>query len=190
MRLIVFSCADVLRNEAKQINSLFDAGMQRFHFRKPTVELKDWRSIIAEINPEYRNKIVIHNHFELMEEFELYGKHLKSTKEGAYQEFTSAACHSCEELDLKKEVQDYVFLSPVFNSISKSGYTSSFDFTTLQSCLNQFSSKQVIALGGITIDNLQEVKSLGFDGAAVLGTIWNSSNPEKQFKQMHEIIKE
>ncbi|MNE66013.1 hypothetical protein D3C80_1615410 [compost metagenome] len=31
---------------------------------------------------------------------------------------------------------------------------------------------KIIGLGGITPQNIQEIKQLGFDGAAVLGTIW------------------
>jgi thiamine-phosphate pyrophosphorylase len=31
----------------------------------------------------------------------------------------------------------------------------------------------VIALGGITASNLSKVKDAGFDGAAVLGYVWN-----------------
>lgn len=186
MRLIVFSYPDVLPNEAKQINALFDAGMQRFHLRKPNVEYKDWKSILQSIRPEYRNKIVIHNHFELMEGFELYGKHLKGSEKGILKEFTSAACHSLNELDEKKEVREYLFLSPIYDSISKKDYNTGFDFDSLKSRLKEFQSKDVIALGGITIDKLEDASSLGFDGVAVLGAIWNSNNPTESFKQLQK----
>jgi thiamine phosphate pyrophosphorylase len=33
--------------------------------------------------------------------------------------------------------------------------------------------KKVIALGGIDVDNILEVKDFGFGGAAILGALWN-----------------
>ncbi|MNH43075.1 Thiamine-phosphate synthase [compost metagenome] len=39
---------------------------------------------------------------------------------------------------------------------------------------DQHRKTKIIGLGGITHQNIQEVKQLGFDGTAVLGTIWNN----------------
>lgn len=71
---------------------------------------------------------------------------------------------------------DYVFLSPIFDSISKQGYKAAFtraELTEIRAILSQ----NVYALGGITFDNLKEVEQLGFCGAAMLGGFWEKPYP-------------
>jgi thiamine-phosphate pyrophosphorylase len=84
-------------------------------------------------------------------------------------------------------VFDYAFFGPVFDSLSKPGH---------QSCVGadfrlnkQSAQPKVIALGGVEAQYLQQVKTMGFDGAAVLGTIWNQ--PQKAlptFEQLQSSI--
>ncbi len=80
-------------------------------------------------------------------------------------------------------VFNYTFLGPVFDSISKSGYGSAlpddFFLTKTQKKI------QVIALGGIDIANLDKVRKMNFDGAALLGTLW--ANPKKALEKFVEI---
>lgn len=58
---------------------------------------------------------------------------------------------------------DYLILGPVFDSISKPGYTA-----------RQFDSipSNAIGIGGIQPANAGKVKQMGFRGAALLGAIW------------------
>jgi hypothetical protein len=58
---------------------------------------------------------------------------------------------------------DYLVLGPVFDSISKPGYTA-----------RQFDSipPNAIGIGGIQPANAGKVKQMGFRGAALLGAIW------------------
>lgn len=81
---------------------------------------------------------------------------------------------------------DYLFLSPVFNSISKPGYAGFADASfTLQKSSPQ---PEVIALGGIDATNIHQLKAMNFDGAAVLGSIWQQ--PEQaifNFKVLQKI---
>ena len=68
---------------------------------------------------------------------------------------------------------DYIFLSPIFNSISKQGYNSNFTHKELL-VLKRISliNDKVYALGGVNKDNLVDVTSFGFGGASVLGYLW------------------
>lgn len=66
---------------------------------------------------------------------------------------------------------DACFLSPIFPSISKKGYSGT--FTEQELCKHLQTKKvKVIALGGIEWHKIQQLHAWGFDGAAVLGTIW------------------
>jgi thiamine-phosphate pyrophosphorylase len=68
---------------------------------------------------------------------------------------------------------DYLFLSPIFDSISKQNYMSRFP----ESLLYELKEKgviheKVIALGGVNKENISKVEDYGFGGAAVLGGLW------------------
>ena len=42
-------------------------------------------------------------------------------------------------------------------------------------------STEVVALGGITAQTLPDCQALGFDGAALLGAVWDASDPVAAF---------
>ncbi len=88
----------------------------------------------------------------------------------------SRSLHSVEEIAGVKE--DYVFLSPVFPSISKPGYGGSLNLEELKVVVN----RKVIALGGITEERLPIVERIGFGGAAMLGAVWRRRIEGEQFK--------
>ena len=46
----------------------------------------------------------------------------------------------------------------------------------------------MIALGGIDLENIEKTLENGFDNVALLGSIWNSENPLKQFKLCQKIV--
>ena len=90
----------------------------------------------------------------------------------------SRSCHSLEEVSAHKPASDYVFLSPVFDSISKAGYSSAFAPDELQAAGKEgLIDKRVIGLGGIDESNIRRIKELGFGGAAILGGLWKHFNP-------------
>ncbi|MSH99582.1 thiamine phosphate synthase, partial [Escherichia coli] len=68
----------------------------------------------------------------------------------------------------------YVFMSPIYDSISKVNYYSTYTAEELrQAQKDKIIDCKVMALGGINEDNLQEIKDFGFGGAVVLGDVWN-----------------
>ncbi|MBR0324552.1 MAG: DUF554 family protein, partial [Selenomonadales bacterium] len=85
----------------------------------------------------------------------------------------SRSCHSLEEVVRYKDQCDYVFLSPIFDSISKEGYGSTFPEETLQEAYKQgIIDSKVIALGGIKPEHAPYLKANGFGGMAYLGYVW------------------
>ena len=68
-----------------------------------------------------------------------------------------------EEVKNKKHFYDYVFMSPVYDSISKEGYNSPYTAEELRlAAKDKIIDNKVMALGGITPDNILEVKDFGF----------------------------
>ena len=101
---------------------------------------------------------------------------------------TLHSCHTLEEVHLNKLQSDYVFLSPIFDSISKQGYKAAFTEYILR-CAHRdgIIDDKVVALGGITPANARKAMTLGFGGVAVLGDIWQSADPAKRLAEYLKI---
>ena len=177
MKLIVITSPEFLINEADAINGLFRAGLQVLHLRKPNASAGEIENLIRQIDSKYRNRIVLHEHFLLAERYCLKGIHLNmrnSKVPVGYKGHVSCSCHTMEEVSKWKPVCDYIFLSPIFDSISKTEYRAAFTSTDLLKARNDgVIDSKVIALGGICKRNMAEAKEMGFGGVAVLGDIWN-----------------
>ena len=83
-----------------------------------------------------------------------------------------------DELKQYARQYDYLFLSPIFDSISKQGYQSAYTTEELQQAATQgILSEKTYALGGISLTNLPTLRRLGFQGAAILGDLWSRPTP-------------
>ena len=181
MKLIVITAEKFLENEAIIINRLFEEGLETLHLRKPDATANDLRLLINEIHPDYHPRIVLHDHFELTNEFSLKGVHLNRRNPqppAGCALSISKSCHSLEELtDI--EAYNYVFLSPVFDSISKDGYCATFSEDVLMAARDkQLINSKVYALGGISVDKIPLAARYGFGGVAVLGALWEGYGNE------------
>jgi thiamine-phosphate pyrophosphorylase len=68
---------------------------------------------------------------------------------------------------------NYLFLSPIFDSISKQGYCSNFSIELLREAQAEgIIDNKVIALGGVTPRKQPLLESLGFGGYAMMGAVW------------------
>ena len=177
MKLILLTPPDFFVEEDKILTALFEEGMDLLHLRKPQTEPIYSERLLTLIPDNHHNQIVVHDHFYLKEEFNLRGIHLNSRNPKApdhYKGHLSKSIHDIEELKSDKKKYNYVFLSPIFDSISKSNYTSAFEMDVLKkAAAEKIIDKSVMALGGITTDNIQMMKDLGFGGVVILGDLWN-----------------
>ena len=84
---------------------------------------------------------------------------------------------------------EYVFLSPIYDSICKQGYTSRFTTAELQEAHKTGAiNSKVIALGGMTASRICEIKDIGFGGAAFLGYLFESENDKRLKDKLKTII--
>ena len=183
MKWIIITSPEFLSGEAIFIDKLFSQGLDLLHLRKPEASLEAYKQLLLQIPEQWHSRIVLHEHFELAEEYKLHGIHLNrrcSQAPNAYHESISCSCHTIEEVITQKDSKDYVFLSPIFDSISKVGYHAAFSPTSLkQAAIENIIDEKVIALGGITAKNIPLVKEWHFGGVALLGDIWKRmSDPQ------------
>ncbi len=180
MKLILLTPPDFFVEEDKILTALFEEGLDFLHLRKPGTEPVYSERLLTLLPESHRNQIVVHDHFYLKEEFNLRGIHLNGRNPeppAGYKGHVSKSFHDMDELKAGKKDFDYVFLSPVFDSISKPNHASAFDMETLrQSSAHGIIDRKVMALGGITTENMAAAKDLGFGGVVVLGDLWNRFN--------------
>jgi thiamine-phosphate pyrophosphorylase len=151
---------------------------------------------IRKMNPKNIRRTIIHSHYNLIGKYNLKGIHLPEkvrTEEGIKEVIRAAkkkklsVSTSVHSLTSLKECNqyDYVFLSPVFDSISKEGYKATISLTEFSDLRKELKS-QVIALGGIDESTILKIKETGFDGAALHGVIWESANEAAaNFSKIH-----
>lgn len=190
MKLLVITSPDFLPDEAYIITQLFRAGLDLLHLRKPEADIHEVKKLLQDIPPEYRGQIVVHDFFLLKDACSLGGIHLNSRHPlppENYRGLLSRACHSLEEVEATASGFDYVLMSPVYDSISKHGYQSGYSQHALRQAREKgIINEKVIALGGISAENLQEIKSLGFGGAALLGDVWNRYRKQEDAEALLE----
>ena len=192
MKCIIISPEQNVVDEIKTVHLLFEEGLKIFHLRKPTFSEAEMVDYIQLINISFRNRVMIHSYHHLADQFNLMGVHYNSKTEAKVKnenQIRSKSCHSMDELQLYHTNYDYLFLSPIFNSISKNNYKSSFHKDDLININKSYSN--IIALGGISKEFSESAKSLGFSGVATLGYIWNKeyvSNRVNNFKSISGAI--
>lgn len=177
--------------ETECVDHCFEKGLPALHLRRPGWDPGLYRSLIASIHEKHHAKIVVHHHHSLAGEFRLKGIHLPGTDRGAlgaglanyvkmYREkgfSVSTSFHSIQEIASNTVAFDYAFLSPVFSSISKKGYTAK----KFKAPATRF---PVIALGGVDGHNISLAVKWGYKGVAVLGAIWQKDDPAAYFEKL------
>ena len=176
MKLILITPPTCFVEEDKIITALFEEGLDILHLRKPDTAPMYAERLLTLIPEQYHKRIVVHENFYLKEEYKLKGIHLNSRNPNVpdnYKGHISKSCHSFEEVKESKKKCDYVFLSPVFDSITKKDYHSNYTPEEIKKAHKAgIIDKKVIALGGIDEDNIRQVKDYGFGGAAIMGALW------------------
>lgn len=199
MKTIIITPPTFFHSEAETINAMFYEGLDLLHIRKPNSTDEDIVDLIKGINPQFYNKIVLHDNFQISKEYNIGGLHINSRNKSIplwFKGRISSSCHTIEEVKRIKQNREYVFLSPIFNSISKQGYKSTFKISDLEKAQKEdIIDNKVFALGGIELSNLPIIKQLGFGGAAFLGDIWgkfeenNTNKLISHFAQIIEFVK-
>lgn len=176
MEWIVITSPGFLQGEADFIDRLFGHGLDRLHLRKPGADIGECRRLLDGISREWLPRIVVHDNFGLCREYGLGGVHLNGRNPMAppnHEGSVSRSCHSLEEISRYKGECDYLTLSPIFNSISKQGYMAAFEPEQLAAARDSgLIDSRVMALGGVTLENIPRVRELGFGGVAILGDVW------------------
>lgn len=177
MKLIIMTKSTFFVEEDKILVTLFEEGMDNLHLYKPETSPVYSERLLSLIPEDYYNKITVHDHFYLKDEYRLSGIHIDTpnlTPPLNYKGHISRTCTKLEQLKDMKKQSNYVFLRNIFDSQSEPDQKSKFTMNELETAASSgLIDKKVYALGGMNMDNLQVAKELGFGGVVICGDLWN-----------------
>lgn len=213
MKLLLVSNFTDIPDEHLVLNLLFCEGLRYFHLRKADYTHRQMATYIERIAEPFRQYVVLHSHFDLIDEYGLRGAHFtkRDTYEGflkskgktysfgdpPYFDHLSFSLHAIAEIKRMPAMYAYIFLSPIFDSISNQGYNSKFHIHDLKLFLSRKDNRpEIMALGGVNDAVVDKVFETGFDGMALLGYIWTAYERDrdivsavKRFRLMKQLIR-
>jgi len=171
MKCMVITRPDFFEGEAAAIAAILCSGViDRVHIRKPGAAESEIRRLIEAVPAFLHSRLSLHDCHTLAADYGA-GVHLNARNPDIPTDFTGVVSRSCHSLEEAEAYDDYRFLSPVFDSISKSGYRAAFNLEELKGKVDD----SFIALGGVTPERLPMLAEIGFGGAAFLGYIWDGN---------------
>ncbi len=205
MKLIVISTSGIMENEANIVTKLFEAGLENFHLRKHKISTRKTKEFISAIPAHFHNRIIIHSHHNLARQFNLKGIHLTKThKKRKLRTWIILKLIKLKNPNIiistsydtigklfehnKDYKYDYVFLSPIFESIT-SKFQGGYTHYSLKSALSK-TPYNVVARGGVDITAIEKAYEIGFVGLAFYNSIWKRKNPLAEFNAIVERFQE
>ena len=91
------------------------------------------------------------------------------------------------QLDNIPNCVNYLGVGPIFNTGSKSDASEPIGLNRLKDIVNK-TEIPVVAIGGISLDNIYDLFKLGVSGVAVISAILNEYNPIENFHKLKENI--
>lgn len=177
MKLVIMTRPQYFVEEDKILEALFEEGLDDLHLFKPGESPIYAERLLTLLPEDCHRKITVHDHFYLKEEFGLGGIHLDSMsqeKPERYKGKISRSCQLSDDLRQAKKKSRYIFLKSIFDGVSNPDETPAYDMDTLRAASRQgLIDKNVYAFGGVTLENAQIARSLGFGGIVVCGDLWN-----------------
>ncbi|RRC99118.1 thiamine phosphate synthase [Prevotella sp. OH937_COT-195] len=184
MKLILMTKPTFFVEEDKILSNLLEEGMDFLHIYKPDSSPMFTERLLSLIPEEYYKKIVVHGHYYLKDEYGLRGIHIDNPEAKpplGYKGKFSRTCNTIEQLRDAKKGTEYVFLKNMFGNSSEQEKIQGFTTEQIADARKQgLIDRHVYALGGVNIDNLKEIKQMGFGGVVICGDIWRRFDIHQQ----------
>ena len=184
MKLAIMTQSTFFVEEDKILAALFEAGLDNLHLYKPGSSPIYSERLLSLLPSTTYNKITVHEHFYLKDEYNLAGIHLDDVsieEPMGYKGRISRTCKRIEDLKETKKNSSYVFLGNILNSQSSKTALSNLDMNSLTKAAEcGLIDKKVYAVGGMNIDNIQFARDLGFGGIVICGDLWNRFDIDHQ----------
>jgi thiamine-phosphate pyrophosphorylase len=181
---------------------LFEQGLETFHLRKPRFSTREMSEYLDKIPAQFHNRIVIHSHHTLALKYNLKGIHL--TRTHLHRKFRlwinlkvikfkrgdiliTTSFRKLASLYEEQNIYSYVFLSPVFDSLS-GNFQAGYNEHSLKAAIGK-TPFTIIARGGVNVTKVEKVKEVGFAGLILNSIIWKASDPVLEFSRILDEFK-
>ncbi|MFN8278033.1 MAG: hypothetical protein U0T84_11150 [Chitinophagales bacterium] len=194
MKIAVMTNPYELMNETHIINGLFHEGLEELHVRKPAMNRKDMIAYLEGIHPEYHNRIILHSHFSLVHKFNVRGVHMDEDllKNSLFNWFLDVfvirkrglkkcvTVHSTSHVAPVAQSADEILLGPVFRKVSQFNCSRMLKREKILKTLERYSN-QLVGLGSVCMQTIDEYQSLGFRSVTVQSAVWKCPDPVASF---------
>ena len=183
--IVVITSPDAWEGEADCLEELLQAGVKKLHIRRRGDAGEE---LLKRLAPDWSSRLVLHGGQEMALKYgvpQIHGHWADRPASAGL----SASTHSWDEVrQITPGRLEYVFLSPLFDSISKPGYRAGVGLIKRPAGVNPC---RLIGLGGIDEHTIGQVMDHGWDGAAVLGYIWEKpAHAVERFKTLKAIVED
>lgn len=165
------------------LQQCLENGVRLLQLRAKSLSLEVYRTLAMELMhvvQDYADVSVLFNgHIDLVQELGAHGVHLTSAQCRALDSrplpegyLVAASCHDAEEIKQACRIgADFIVLSPLRETLSHPG--GSVLGWQAFSHLTDLSSVPVYALGGMTVNDIEQVRLSGGQGIAAITGLWN-----------------
>lgn len=181
MKLIIMTQPTFFVEEDKILTALFDCGMEALHLCKPGSSPMLWERLLSLIPEEYYDKITVHDHYYLKEEYRLAGIHVGDTAQSLPPGYRGRVGRTCRDMTKMKEMKrtsSYVVLPGVFRATDTEPAMPRQQVTA--AAMMGLIDRKVYAFGGVNEDNIREAKELGFGAVVVRESLWERFDVRRQ----------
>jgi thiamine-phosphate pyrophosphorylase len=192
MKTIIYTAPEPVKNETEMISEMLSAGADYLYLRRKDADSYYWMAFLEQIPAAHYPKIFTSD-FRVLHEMELGGFHfkedvLKGIEEKDKREnlsmlkskgiLSSRTIRNLSEALLNDGLFDLLLAAPIFESISKPGHFSNWDFEAIKVFLSDNKRRStLVALGGVEPEKIDLLHLMGVDGVAILGALWRQ--PER-----------
>ena len=182
--------------QLSQVNDLFQEGLDYLYIRSEAA----WHPLLEKIDPAYHPRLLLPGYVPGGAAGSKYLRHIREKERplcqvegGRSQSFFSTSIHDLSVVAQLAGHYTYVFYSPLFPSISKPGYLPQLSLSAVAFQLaglqqNARDLPGIIGLGGVNATNIAQVKAAGFQGAALLGALWQSGSPAENLVKIKKVL--
>ena len=165
MKLAIMTKATFFVEEDIILTSLFDEGLDLLHLYKPGSSPMYSERLLSLLPEDCYRKVMVHEHYYLKQEYDLAGIHLDNPEDSLPVGYKGKYSRTCTDLGSLAEMK---------KKAEFKDEKSSFTIGQLEEAAQQgLIDKKVYALGGMSLENINMARQLGFGGVVICGDLWN-----------------
>jgi thiamine-phosphate pyrophosphorylase len=193
-RLQFITSDDAALSHLEQIRLVLDNGVNWVQLRAKNLsstELLKLAEEAKEITEEYKSTLIINDNHLVAAMVNAEGLHIgkedvapNDARKFLLEQIIGGTANELKDIKRINDEVDYIGLGPLRFTSTKKKLADILGFEGYQSILKAVPNlKPVIAIGGVVVEDIDQLMKIGVHGIAVSGAIINDTNPAQKTKQ-------